>query len=639
MKKAIIFIPKVLLALLLIAISFGFVAIHKAKTETLPKDYKDISKTQIYANDGTLIYELGSNKEENWVDFEEFPDYLLNAFIAIEDHNFEKHNGFDYKRIAKALSTNILTLSKKEGASTITQQYARNLYLTPVKTYQRKLTEAYYTIVLENNYTKNEIIEGYLNTIYFGHGIYGIKQASNYYFNKEVKDLTLLESVAIASIPKSPEYYSPINNKEANKMRRNLVLKQMSNYKLIDTEIATSLMNKELTTYGKITKNPDKYEAQYFSDIVLNEFNKLQLDLSNLHNIKIHTTLDIAIHNNAKEAMDTTIDSNSKIQGAVIVMDPNTGEVKSLLGGKNYFESTYNRALANTRHPGSTIKPFLYYQALESGFTPSTTFKSTPTTFYINDGETLYTPQNYNQQYANDDISMYYALATSDNIYAVKTHLYLGVDKFAQKLKKYGFDENIQAVPSLALGSLETSLLQMTKSYSMFANMGYSVSPRYITKITDADGNVLYESKIQKQKVLNEDTTFVLNHMMTGMFDTTLNKGPLNVTGSSIKAFISRKYAGKSGSTDYDNWMIGYTKELIVGVWTGYDKPEIIPNEEAKYAKKIWVKTIEKSLENYETEWYTPPKGVYSIVVNPITGDYKTDRNQGKRLYYIKTKE
>ncbi len=635
MKKVIKISSRLTITLMLLSLTLLFIMINKAKNEALPENNQDISKTQIYANDGTLIYEIGNKNNNQWVSIEEMPKHLINAFLAIEDHNFFEHNGFEYKRVIKAITKNITSLSKKEGASTITQQYARNLYLTPTKSYKRKMLEAYYTIMLENNYTKEKILEGYLNTIYFGHGLYGINQAALYYFNKEVNSLNLLESASLAALPKAPENLSPIKNPEKNKERRKLVLKQMIKRKLIDVQTAYTIMNNELPIHGKLPPTESQYNAEYFRDIVLDEFNNLNLGKVNTQNLKIYTTLDINITENIQEAVESTIPKTSEIQTAIIAIDPNTGAIKSLIGGKNYTESSYNRATAKTRHPGSTIKPFLYYQALESGFSPLTTFKSSPSTFYVNDGAKFYAPQNYNNEYANKDITMHYALATSDNIYAVKTHLYLGEEKLAQMLQKCGFDDNVKPLPSLALGATETSLLQMLKSYSTLANTGYSVSPMYITHITDGQDNIVYENKIIKKRILNEKTTYVLNEMMTGMFDTNMNTGPLNVTGSSIKAFISRKYAGKSGSTDFDNWMIGYTPDLIIGVWSGYDEPKPIPSTETSYAKKIWVKSIEKSLSNDTFTWYEVPQGVKTTLVEPITGIY-SEQSRKKIIYYIK---
>jgi len=305
-------------------------------------------------------------------------------------------------------------------------------------------------------------------------------------------------------------------------------------------------------------------------------------------------------------------------------MNPKTGEVVALVGGKDYKESQFNRAIQASRQPGSTFKPFLYYAALEKGFTPATRLKSEYTVFTLGDGVSKYKPKNYKDYYADDFVTMAQALAVSDNVYAVKTHLFLGEDSLAKTAKQFGITSSLKDVPSLALGTSPVKPIEMVGAYSMFANGGKQVKPTFIRRVVDHEGNILYDAHLESKQVLDKNNTFVMEEMMTGMFNKKLS-GYASVTGQSLLPKLSRTYAGKSGSTETDSWMIGFTPQIVTGVWVGYDQPKPITNPaEQGYAKKIWAIAMEKGLEGQPKKEFKQPSDIIAVNVNPENGKIAT---------------
>ena len=579
------------------------------------------------------------NDDKDWIPLKEISPYLVEATLSTEDKYFYKHIGFDYLRIGKAMITNIIKKDKSEGASTITQQYARNLFLNFEKTWKRKIDEALLATELEVHYSKNEILEGYLNTINYG-GVYGIEAASKYYFNKSAKDLTLAEASLLAGIPKSPNNYSPVKNYTKSKERQKIVLKMMQKNKKITTEEYNNAINTNLTIIGKKEKS-NITSINYFKDSVLEELKRLTNipeEITKTGVLKIYTTLDIEAQEDLEKAVYSYINDETKVETAAIMMNPNTGGVIAMIGGNDYNKSEYNRATKAKRQVGSTMKPLLYYTALESGFTSSSSFTSEKTTFTFA-GDKTYSPNNYNNTYANCPISMAAAISYSDNIYAVKTHLFLGENMLINTAKRLGITSNLTAIPSLALGTEEISLLEMTTSYSSFANLGYKVEPHFIKKIVDSKGNILYENKEEKELILNQSLTFILNEMLTY----TYNKNFIDYnypTLISLLPNITHKYSIKSGTTDTDLLIIGYNKDAVLSIWNGYDDNSKIESKEYSYHKNIWIDTMEAYFKDKETTWYNIPSNVVGVLVNPITGIIANDNDTKKEMFfYIKGTE
>lgn len=570
----------------------------------------------------------------DYIKLEDMQEYLKNAMISVEDKNFYTHRGFDYLRIAKAMLINISSGEITQGASTISQQYIKNLFLTFDQTWKRKIEEAYLTLELETHYSKDEILEGYLNTIDYGAGNYGIKAASKYYFNKEPKDLTIEEATIIVGIPKNPSYYNPIVNYSASKERQLAVLNSMVRNKYITEQEKNNIYNSTLSFYGK----NDKVELSsifYYKDAVLNEMSNLKgipASLLEMGEIKIYTNLDKDVQKTLENNIDNEMKSTS-LQVASVVIEPYTGRIKALIGGKDYNASQFNRAVSSNRQVGSTIKPFLYYAALENGFTSSTTFLSERTTFNL--GDTTYSPKNVNDVYANKEISLLSAIAYSDNIYAMKTHLFLGTDALKGVTERVNINTSVKENASSALGTTEINMIDYSNGFITLANEGKHTSPYLIRKITDKNGKILYEYKNEEEYVLNKKYVYILNNMLTSTYSYSM-VDYTSPTLLSVSSDIKGKYAVKSGSTSTDYWTIGYNKNYLVMVWCGNDNNDDVKSTDARIAKKIWAKTISK-LPAEDSSWYEIPKGITGSIVDPITGDVATQK--GFVCYYEKGTE
>lgn len=584
----------------------------------------------LYDNKDNVVYQ-GSNKSA-WVSLKEIDPKFLNYIISIEDQHFYHHLGFDIPRILKTLFTNIKSGKILAGASSISQQYVKNLYLTFDQTWERKIEEAFLTIKLETHYSKDEILEGYLNTIYFGEGVYGIKNAANYYFNKEPNDLTDEEAIILAGIPKSPNNYNPISNMDACMKRVNVVKSVLKENGTITDDAYNNLNFDNLNLYGKKSTN-NLNTLMYYQDAVMDELSKINSipeKLINSGGIRIYTNLDLDTQKAMDEEIEAkTLDDDNQVAG--IVVNPRNGKVVALAGGKNYSKSQYNRVLKSKRQVGSTIKPFLYYAALNSGMTEASTFKSEKTSFVFQENK-VYNPTNYGNKYANKDISMALALAYSDNIYAVKTHLFLGENTLVDTLKTCGLKENLAPNPSLALGASEINMLDYATAYTTLASNGYKRELYFINKIEDVDGNVLYIHKNKEEKVLNDDALYILNEMMRNTYN--YNYVDYNSpTVIYLNGKLNQKYALKSGTTDNDYWISGYNNNVLSIFWAGNDQNEDTPKAYSKIIKDIWLRSVNAFTEDIiDDEWYSLPKNVIAIPVNPKTGKYAA---KSKELFYF----
>lgn len=628
---------KCMLVLIFVFVSFNLIGFLYAFI-TPKLDISDANAFSVYDNKKNLVFQ--GNGNDSWVSLSDMNDNIINATISVEDKNFYKHWGFDFPRIAKALLVNIASGQVEQGASSITQQYAKNLFLDFEKSWSRKWKEMWLTYELEAHYTKDEILEGYLNTINYGHGMYGISNASKYYFNKDVKDLTLAEASILAGIPNSPSDYSPIDNYELSKKRQNVVLERMYNNDYISKSERDNAYNVKLVFKNEEFGN-DLTSLIYYNDAVMDELNSLSSIPSSYldtGNIKIYTTLDV----DAQKALEKGLKNNAtdgKAETAKIMMNPNDGGVIALIGGINYGKSQFNRAINSYRQPGSTLKPFLYYKAIENGFTASTTFFSKETSFYF-DNKKTYSPKNYGNIYANKEISLAAAIAYSDNIYAVKTHLFLGEDELYNTLKKAGLTSKIDKSPSLALGTYEVNIMELSSLYSALSNGGKKVEPHLISKVVDKKGNVLYEYKEKKEEIVfNSDVTFIISELLTGTYDSNLIDYAYP-TCISMAPDITNKYAIKTGSTDTDSWVIGYTPEVVFASWAGYDDSSDISTDVISGNKKSWITSMEEFFKKNDATWYKVPEDVVGVLVNPITGNVVTSEDENKKiLYYLEGTE
>lgn len=585
----------------------------------------------IYDNKDNVIYQGSANSE--WIGLDNIDSKLKDYIIAIEDQHFYQHKGFDILRIAQTMVNNIKAGKIVAGASSISQQYVKNLFLTFDQTWQRKIEEAFLTIRLETHYEKDEILEGYLNTIYFGQGIYGVKDAANYYFNKDISSLSMEEAIILAGIPKSPNNYNPISNFEACMKRSKIVAAALLENEVISQEEYDSLDLENVVLYGKHQSN-NLDTLMYYHDAVIEELYSIDAipqSLIEAGSLRIFTNLDI----DTQTKMEESIKANSEdddVQIASIVVDPNTGKVLALAGGKNYAVSQYNRVTQSKRQVGSTIKPFLYYAALNNGMTSASTFKSEETTFVFSENKT-YSPTNYGDTYGNKDITMSAALAYSDNIFAVKTHLFLGEDTLVNTLKSAGLKENLTANPSLALGAADINMLDYATAYSTLANLGEKNELYFIERVEDINGNLLYQHKEDAKQVLDESITYILNEMMTNTYNYSY-VDYYSPTVLYLNGKLSRKYALKSGTTDNDYWIAGYNQDVLMLVWAGDDNNANVDKSYSKAIKNIWLDTVEfyESNKDPDTSWYTMPDNVVAIPMDPISGKYD---QTAKTLFYF----
>ncbi len=634
MKKKIFKFIKISFLLLILICTGIFIYI---KTSPKPEIYSANNLT-LYDTTGQAFFHGNQSKE--WVPLDQISNYLIDATIYTEDKNFYKHFGFDFLRILKASYVNIVSGMTRQGASTITQQYAKNLFLDFDKTWKRKWDEMWYTMKIEANYSKNEILEGYLNTINYGHGMYGIENASKFYFDKSAKDLDLAEATILTGIPKSPANYSPIVNYDLAKKRQLTILELLEKNNVISEEEKKKAYDEELIFSG-VDKSEELSTIMYYQDAVLKELkniNSIPLSYSDSKGLKIYTNLDMRAQQNLEKNIKETLPDESKLETAVVMMNPNTGGIIALAGGRDYNKSSYNRVTDSMRQVGSTMKPYLYYAALENGFTSSSAFTSEKTTFTFNNQES-YSPSNYNNTYGNKPISMATAIAYSENIYAVKTHLFLGEDALINVARRVGITSKLENVPSLPLGTNEISIIEMAAGYSSFANLGYKVKPHLIEKVVDASGKVLYKADNSKELVLNSSIVFILNNLLTATYDPDYIDYNYP-TAISLSSKLTHKYALKSGTTNSDNWNIGFNKDIVTAVWVGYDDNKALSSSEYKYAQNIWYKTIEAYELGKPDDWYEMPNNISAVFVEPISGKPVTnDTTKKKLMYFIKGTE
>ena len=622
----------------MLIIIIGLLGLYAYAWSNPKLDFTNVSNISYYDKDGRVFGEMhGTN---NWIELKEVSPHLLNATIAIEDRNFYRHAGFDLRRIVMAAFINVKDQAKSQGASTITQQLARNQYLTLDKTWQRKIEEAFLAMQLEVHYSKDEILEGYVNSINYGHGIYGIANASRFYFDKTPRELTLAEASLLAGIPRTPSKYSPITNFKQAKARQRLVLNAMVETNVITIEEKNKAYRRELHIVGDRNTAGLK-TVMYYLDAALKEIidNRL-INEEQMKNggLRIYTNLDLDAQRSMEEAIDKEMmDSNDELEVASIMVDPNTGGVLGLVGGRDYSITQFNRVTQANRQVGSTIKPILYYAALENGFTASTTFKSEPTTFLLSSNK-KYSPQNFNEVYPNKQISMAAALAYSDNIYAVKTHMFLGNEVLVDTARRFGIRQNLLPLPSLALGTGEINMLDFATAYNTLANGGMKNKIHLVRKIEDRNGRVLYEKKIEPIPTLDPSYTFILNSLLANCGAREL-VNYTHPTCYTINHSLSRRYAKKTGSTDTDSWMVGFNPNALLITWTGFDNNRELSRGETRYTRNIWARAMEGYLGDLEEVWYEQPDNVNAILINPVTGRHPVDGDKKLILYYIKGSE
>jgi penicillin-binding protein 1A len=608
--------------------------------------------TKIYADDGTMIKEFYTERRL-LTPLKRMPPHLIDALLATEDRRFFQHWGANTLSMCRALWEGFWSGQRVKATSTITQQLARTLFLTPERTISRKIKEILTSIKIERNYTKEEILEMYLNQCYFGSGAYGVEAAAQLYFGKNVEELSISDCAILVGIPKNPSRYSPINNPDLAQNRRNIVLESMVDFGKISRELADSL--KGLPLEINPTSAPVG-EAPYFTEMV-RQYLELVYGEEALYQggLSVYTTLNLKMQRTAEEALLTELDARQQemeethslrdtnytvvvidtiegktakkrkykeIQGALLAMDNKTGNILALVGGKDFRESKFNRSVQALRQPGSGFKPFIYTAAIENGARPTDIMYDTPIILTGDDGEE-WNPQNFDLVFRGP-VTLRQALAKSINVVSAKLIQRVTPQQTIFFASHMGISTPLAPFPSLALGTSEVTLWDMVTAFSVFPNSGIKVELKYILKITDRYGNVLEETKVSKrEEVLSAQTAYI----MTTMLQSVINQG----TGFGARARgFTRPAGGKTGTSDdcMDNWFTGFTPQITCGVWIGYDDKTVIGKNVtgAHTALPVWSDFMIQAHDSLESEYFKVPPGIYFKTICLESGLLATDR-------------
>ncbi len=509
---------------------------------------------KIVAVDGSVLANRGTTGGEA-LSLEDMSPYLPQAVMAIEDRRFYSHFGIDPLGLARAIVTNIVSGRTVQGGSTLTQQLAKNLFLSPDRTLERKIQEVLLSFWLEQKYTKDQILAMYLNRVYFGSNAYGVEAASQRYFNKSARDVNLGEAALLAGLLKAPSRLSPARDPQAAEERAQVVLQSMRDVGFITEDEIKTAMSQPPTKAKRFWSGAEHYAA----DMVLDEVRGLIGDVK--QDLVVDTTIDLDLEKEAEKALSDVLKSEGKKLGAsqaALASIDGTGAIRAVVGGADYAESQFNRASRAKRQPGSAFKPFVYIAALENGLTPNSIRNDAP----VKIGK--WTPENYDQKYRGE-VTLATALANSLNTIAAQLVMEVGPDRVTQVAHRMGIESDLQANASIALGTSEVSLLELTSAYAPMMNGGFKATPHIVKRITDAEGKVLYENKYDNPpRVLSESIAATMNSMLTGV----INEG----TGKAAR-LKGWQAAGKSGTTQSfrDALFVGYTSTLTTGVWFGND--------------------------------------------------------------------
>ncbi|MCF8070300.1 MAG: PBP1A family penicillin-binding protein [Desulfobacterales bacterium] len=588
----------------------------------LLEDFKPSAVTRIYSSEKRLLAELFIEKRTP-VPFEIMPDYLIKALLTTEDRNFYKHSGIDIKGILRAIIKDILAGEFVEGASTITQQLSKTLFLTPQKTLTRKIKEAFLAIQLERRYTKNEILALYLNQIYLGSGTYGVEAAANKYFGKSVENLNLSECAMIASLPKAPSIYSPLVNPDLAKTRRNIVLKQMADTGIISVDAYEKTAAKPVI----ICKNANQQKsAPYFVDYVSDFLeNKIGAAMLYKGGLSVYTTISLDLQNEAEQAVLNGISEIENRMGkkgiispdpqcALVSIDIQTGGILAMVGGKDYSKSQFNRASNALRQPGSAFKPVIYAQAIERGFSQNKTILDGPVIYKNQNNNKDWEPENFSKDFKGE-MTLRKALALSKNIPAVKLIEMLGPSSTVTFAHKLGITSTLSPNLSLALGTSEVNLLELTAVYSTFPNLGKHITPYGIIEVVDRSGRVIWRIKPEQKVAMSPGGAAVITDMLQGVI--------LHGTGKKAKV-LNRPVGGKTGTTNFfrDALFVGFSPAIATGVWVGNDDFTTLGEFETggKAALPIWIEFMKQTLKNKPYQTFDLPDTVISAPIDLSSG-------------------
>jgi len=594
------------------------------------EEYRPNVVTRILDRNGELISELFLEKRI-WVAYKDIPETFIYAITATEDARFFEHKGIRLLSILRAMIVDIRSGRMAQGGSTITQQLAKQLFLTPEKSVIRKIKEALLAIQIEKQYTKREILELYCNQIYLGSGAYGIQAASNIYFGKSVSDLSLAESALLAGLPKAPNRYSPLKSVERSRQRRATVLARMlSEGHITDSQEATA--KKEPVTLA--LKEEDESLASHFVETVRIYLEKTYgSDRLYREGLTVTTTLDMELQAMAEKAalegvkrVNTRIKrarlyaDDVNVEVALVALRPDDGAILAMVGGSDFTKSQFNRATSAHRQPGSAFKPFIYLTALDTGFSPGDIIIDSPVSYRNQAGKGEWKPANFSNRFYGP-VTLRRALESSINVTSVKLLNKIGIDSVIATARKAGIRSPLTATLSLALGASEVTPLELTSAYTIFANNGLYAAPYYIISVKNSEGEILEEASPAVTDAVRPEVAYVLTNMLKGVIQ--------NGTGRSVRS-LNRPSAGKTGTTnDYrDAWFIGYTPDLTTGVWVGFDDNRSMGRGETggRAAAPIWLKFMAQALKNRPSRDFTPPSHIVVRTIDRESGKLATDR-------------
>lgn len=592
--------------------------IRKDNGETLPLLELEPEKIMLF---------FGPERQQRQlVSIDRVPQYLIHAVLAAEDSRFFEHHGFDFRSILRAIYINIRHGTIRQGGSTLTQQLAKSYFLTRERTFTRKIKELLMALTMDIKYKKKEIFEIYLNEIYLGQkgsvSINGVGEAAFFYFGKPVENLSLAEAATIAGLVKSPGLYSPYVSETKCREQRNKVLHDMEKLghitqKQMDGAATEPVKTVGFTAYGK--------KAPYFVDYVSKQLPALYSPkFLSSQGLSIYTTVDTQVQEAAENALERGLarlektypslrrsNSERKLQGAIIVMQPKTGYILAMVGGRDYSTTQFNRATQARRQPGSAIKPFVYVTGLDQ-FTPATVLSNEQKTYEVN-GKS-WKPHGKSSD-SGKGIRMRDALARSDNLATVDLAMKIGLDKIVDTVKAFQFSTPVKPQPSLALGAYEVIPLELARAYCTFASDGVEPYPLSLKTLVDENGNVLEQRHITIQNIISPAKAYVMSDMLRSVVTEGTAKSAKNMG-------ITFPVAGKTGTTnDYrDAWFVGYTPDLLVLVWVGFDNGESVSAEGAVVALPIWVDLVRAIPQYVSTDWFTMPPGVVKAKVCSQSG-------------------
>lgn len=576
------------------------------KIEAL-EDYSPSESTVILAADDSTIARFHAEENRHVIPFEEISPNVINATIAIEDERFYSHNGIDLQGIVRAFGKNLLHGRIVEGGSTITQQLARNLYLTRRRNIIRKISEIVLALELERHYTKEEILDFYFNQIYFGHNTYGIESAATLYFNKKAKELDIAESAMIAGLIEGPEIFSPYKDFQHAKLRQKIVLNKMAELGMISKAEADEAFNEQLSLHPENVKKLGKighYFTSYVFQKLIDEYGE---EAVNKAGLRVYTTLDPKMQIAAEEVASQFVQNEGPkyrfTQIALVAIDPRNGYIKAMVGGAEFSKSQFNRAVQAKRQPGSSFKPFVYAAAIEREISPGTVILDKPISFRSNGKR--WSPKNFDRVFRGN-VTMQMALERSLNIPAIKVLQKVGVYSAISLAKRLGIQSYLEPSLSLALGASEVTLFEMTSAFGAFANSGLKFEPIAIKKIVDRDGDIIFETEPSGHRVLANNVAAIIDHMMQGVI----------LRGTGVMGNIGRPAAAKTGtSQDFrDAWFIGFVPQLVAGVWVGNDNNTPMKGvAEVAVCPRVWKGFMLRALAGQPVYPFKEPEGLTTV--------------------------